>query len=184
MIWLFGHNCIIDWPGKCLLRAIALNSFSLRVASLHMLANINCMVNIIDYSAIHLCRYQFFFYMCFNINTVECHFNLLPRFYTICVKYTLKYCTLWRKRISLNLHMSFSTQNTFLQSNPRNTSMDHAVWVWRIFFVIHFGSLDIASYPFILETYIVNMGSHFALPAINEFCIFHHCSMNLKCNLH
>ena len=58
LIWSFCHSCIKDWPGKRILRAIAFNSFSLRVTSLHMLANTNCLVNIIDYSAIHLHGYQ------------------------------------------------------------------------------------------------------------------------------
>ena len=34
-----------------------------------------------------------------------------------------------RKRISPNLYISFSSQNTFSHSDPRNTSMDHAAWV-------------------------------------------------------
>ena len=29
--------------------------------------------------------------MCFNSNTVECHFDLPPRFYVMYVKYTLKH---------------------------------------------------------------------------------------------
>ena len=53
LIWSFGHNCIIDWPGKRLLRGAALNYFSLRVTFLHMLAYTNCLANLIDYSAIH-----------------------------------------------------------------------------------------------------------------------------------
>ena len=32
------------------------------------------------------------FKMCFNSNTVESHFDWLPGFYLICVKYTLKHC--------------------------------------------------------------------------------------------
>ena len=56
LIWSFGHNCIIDWPGKAFWGEwTALNSFSLRITCLHMLANTNCLVNliVIDYSAIH-----------------------------------------------------------------------------------------------------------------------------------
>ena len=30
--------------------------------------------------------------MCFNSNTVECHFDLLLGYYIICVKYTVKHC--------------------------------------------------------------------------------------------
>ena len=31
------------------------------------------------------------FKMCFDSNTIECHFDLPPGFYVICVKYTLKH---------------------------------------------------------------------------------------------
>ena len=44
-------------------------------------------------------------------------------------------CSLERKRISLDLFMSFSAQNTFSHSDPRNTSMDHAVRVEVIFVI-------------------------------------------------
>ena len=65
--------------------------------------------------------------MCFSSNIVECHFDLPPGFYVICVNYTLKHSALSRNRISLNLYMSFFAQNTLSQNDPRNTSMDHAV---------------------------------------------------------
>ena len=49
----FPYLDMIVWSQVCLL-----NYFSLRVTSLHMLANTNYLVNIIDYSAIHLHGYQ------------------------------------------------------------------------------------------------------------------------------
>ena len=62
LIWSLRHNCIIDWSGKRLLSEVALNSFSLKVTSLHMPANTNCLVNLLEYSAVHLHGYQRLFY--------------------------------------------------------------------------------------------------------------------------
>ena len=128
LIWSFGLSCIIDWPGKRLLRG---NCFEFFLSKGSFFA--------------HAGKYQLFGepYRLFShsltriskiVLELKCALTAMlsnaisvhpPDFHQIHSE-TSRF---ERKRISLNLYISLSAQNTFSHSDPRNTSMDHAAWV-------------------------------------------------------
>ena len=97
---------------------------------------------------------------------------------------TLKYSALYKKK---SVFLLTCTRHSLPKIHFRKATPEIPGWTmlydFKGFFVIHVCSLYLAHYPFILETDIVKMGSHFALPVINKLCIFHHSSMNSNCNV-
>ena len=123
LIWSFGHIFIIDWPfeGNCFEFIFSKGSIFAHAGKYQE------HYRLFTHSFTRISKIVLEFKMCFSSNIVECHFDLSPGFYVICVNYTLKHRALSRTHISLNLYMSFFAQNTLSQNDPRNTSMDHAV---------------------------------------------------------
>ena len=183
LVWSFGHICIIAWPfeGNC---------FELFFSKGNIFAHAGKWFDehyrLFSHSFTRISKLVLEFKMCFSSETVEFHFNLPAGFYVICVNYTLKHRALSRNRISLNLYMSFSAQNT-LSQNDLEIPAWTMLYELKGFFVIHVDSLIFKTIHRIL--------SRFWRPTLSiwdlilhcrwsiNYLFFYHCSMNWKCNV-
>ena len=117
LIWSFGHNCIIDWPGKpqgnCFEFFLSKGNIFAHAGKYQLFGE---HYRLYSHSFTRISNIVLEFKMCINSNTVECHFDLPPGFYVMCVNYTLKHCALYRKSIYVNLYVSFSAH--FCKATP------------------------------------------------------------------
>ena len=79
LIWSFGHNCIIDWPfdGNCFEFFLSKGNI-FAYGGKYQLFGEHC--RSFSYSFTQISNIVLEFRMCFNSNTVECHFDLPPGF--------------------------------------------------------------------------------------------------------
>ena len=83
LIWSFGHNCIIDWPGKTPFEG---NCFELFLSQGNIFAHAGKYqlfgepYRLFSHSLTRIWKIVLELKMCFNGNTVECHFGLPPGF--------------------------------------------------------------------------------------------------------
>ena len=95
LIWSFGHNHVfyrLAWKtpfeGNCFGFFLSKGNIFAHAGKYQLYGE---HYRLFSHSFTWISKIVLEFNMCFNSNTVECHFDLFPGFYVICVKYTLKY---------------------------------------------------------------------------------------------